>query len=244
MALSLDEFRRLLAKHANKLEKERFRHQRDRERTQHQLRATEDDLSSVADVALTLASVAELNDFRSQLDSYQAMTARALMENEASLAEVRENLEDMLQQAYVLPDGRRAFKTRDGLRVFDEHGQEVSADIVSPGIIRDTLPSWEEWSGEMRTHERLLERRTELLRFQSKLDAAAEALDEGGLTKQQLDELREGVEADIPDFLRKEAGLEGPSGATPAEPLARTYRRAASPPGRDDLQIGPVPTMN
>ena len=41
-------------------------------------------------------------------------------------------------QAYLLPDGRRVFKTEDGSRVFDEHSIEVTD--FDPETIEDWRP--------------------------------------------------------------------------------------------------------
>lgn len=54
------------------------------------------------------------------------------MQNGRALERVQEDLRIMVDKAYVLPDGRRVFKTEDGMRVFDEHGEEIKGFDPDP----------------------------------------------------------------------------------------------------------------
>ncbi len=87
---------------------------------------------------VVMATDTELADFNVTLDAYDAATVDALMENEEHLKAVRQELKILLDQAYVLPDGRRVFKTEDGTRVFDEQGVEVKD--IDPDAIEDWRP--------------------------------------------------------------------------------------------------------
>lgn len=94
-----------------------------------ELRGDEAELSSFADA---IVSASEIAEFEVDLDRYDTATVAALQENEVQLAQVRERMDALLGQAYVLPDGRRVFKTEDGLRVFDESGKELDASTIDP----------------------------------------------------------------------------------------------------------------
>ena len=87
-----------------------------------------------------LASSEELAAYRVELSMYDTATVEALMDNQEKLDEVRDRIDVMLTEAYVLADGRRVFRTKDGLHVLDEQGQELSKDIIDPDSIADHKP--------------------------------------------------------------------------------------------------------
>lgn len=67
------------------------------------------------DLGMMMVSASEVAVFRAELDTYDTATVIALQENELALEEARQNLNAILLQAYVLPDGRRVFKAEDGM---------------------------------------------------------------------------------------------------------------------------------
>ncbi|MEL7111890.1 MAG: hypothetical protein AAGK93_02970 [Pseudomonadota bacterium] len=76
------------------------------------------------------------------LDRAGAATEAAIAEAQSAAAEAAEALEDVLDRANRLPDGRRVFRAADGA-VFDEHGQRLS-DAEAAGIVwKDDAPSYE-----------------------------------------------------------------------------------------------------
>ena len=87
----------------------------------------ESDESQFIDMAVSFASISQVQEFYAELDVYNAATITALDENRKQLDAVEERLEDLLSKAHVLPDGRRVFKSEDGQRVFDENGAELEA---------------------------------------------------------------------------------------------------------------------
>lgn len=108
----------------------------------------------------------------------------------------------MLDDAYELPDGRRVFKTEDGLRVFDEHGVEVGASDVLPDAIEDYRPSWEAFSAEQDRRTVLVTKQRDLLDYQDHLDDAQQRLDQGGLSAQEVQELDDLLTGSAPDEVR------------------------------------------
>jgi hypothetical protein len=173
------------------------------------------------DAAMSVISISESAEFRVELDLYDTATVTALQENEIELAAVRKRMNTLLGRAYVLPDGRRVFKTQDGLRVFDEHGFEIDAAVLDPDVVEDSRPRWEEYKPEFERSKELIAKQTELLEYQTKLDEARERLDSDEMTRQEFDDLREDLKTDMPDAVRAHApGME--AAADPAaEPLAQ-----------------------
>lgn len=158
--------------------------------------------SDLLDVASLIITAEQATEFRLELDGYDAATVGALQHNLEQQALVRKRLDDMLARAYVLPDGRRVFKTEDGLRVFDEFGAEVGPEIVDPDAIGDDAPRWEEYDDKQKAMEALEREQAEILDFQEKLDDARERLDSGEMTQEEYDRLREDLKADMPDAVR------------------------------------------
>lgn len=179
--------------------------------------------AEIADlIVAVLASEAEIEAFKVKLDIYDAATVDALMQNEEELTAVRERIQDMLLEAHTLPDGRRVFKTRDGQRVFDEHGTEMKAEEIDPRSIDDRKTRWEDWQ-EIRAKETaLVEERGELLAYQQKLDEARERVDDPELTKNELDALDKEHADAMPERVRRLAGEHAPERETPENERDRT----------------------
>lgn len=161
-----------------------------------------DDTADLMDFAMVAVSDAEISEFRLELEQYDTATIAALQQNETELNLSRERLEKLFGEAYVLPDGRRVFKTQDGEHVFDEHGQEVPEDVIRAGEIEDFRPKWEDAQPEIEHHKTLLQERTELLEYQNKLDDARERLDTGDMSRKEFDALRDELKADMPEAVR------------------------------------------
>lgn len=180
-----------------------LRHQRaenERRERDEKLEAGKMDDMDYAIAAVT--TVAEINAFRVDLDHYDAATVVALQQNEEQLAFIRARIDKLLTSAYVLPDGRRVFKTEDGSQVFDEFGTELDRGAIDPMMIDSARPTWEIYKPELDTKNRLIEERRELIEYQSKLDTARERLDAGNLTREEFDELRDELNADMPSAVR------------------------------------------
>lgn len=162
----------------------------------------DDDLADLATVAV-LASDEDLAEFQITLDAYDAATVEALMENEQQLEAVRERINAMLSEAYVLPDGRRVFKSKDGQRVFDEHGQELSPQEIDPNLIEEWRPRHEDFAAEIRLQDDLTDERDTLLRYQEKLDEARARIEGDDVTKQDIADIRADLDASMPIGVRE-----------------------------------------
>lgn len=152
---------------------------------------------------VVIASEAEIGAFTVTLDTYDAATVEALQQNDEQLIKVREELTKMLDKAYVLPDGRKVFKTEDGLRVFDEHGIEVKN--LDPDEIEEWRPKFEQFFGVTEEENRLIEERAGLVDYQNKLDEARERTRDSDhpLTRDELEELKARIDKDKPDAVKR-----------------------------------------
>ena len=179
----------------------RLMRQQKRERRQKEDRLDQGEADMI-DLASAIITSEQAELFQTEIDTYQVATVEALEENREAMELVRERLDRILERAHRLEDGRRVFKTEDGLQVFDEFGSEVSNDIISPDEIADDLPRWETARAVMDELERLEAEQTQLLEYQNELDEAQELLDSGEMTQAQFDELRERLATDAPEAVR------------------------------------------
>lgn len=168
-----------------------------------------------------LASAEQIEAFTVKLDRYDTATVDALMQNEQDLAVVRERIETMLLEAHTLPDGRRVFKTRDGERVFDEHGTEMKAEEIDPNVIADTKTRWEVYRDTRNAEKALVDERHQLLEFQQKIDDARERLEDPELTEKELKALEAELGEAAPDRVRKTLQRDQPK-ADKADPVNDT----------------------
>lgn len=202
----------------------------ERDKKREQDTAAEQD--ALMDLAVAvLATEVEFADFTVQLDEYDAATVRALMENEEQLKQVREELQILLDKAYVLPDGRRVFKTEDGSRVFDEHGVEVKD--IDPDMIEDWRPYWERYQNPFEREADLVQQREDILEFQTLTDEVRaetqEAKEAGGMNRERLDELKAKLADEAPDAVKRHMQKDGTLGldtSSEIEPQAAAFRPA------------------
>lgn len=166
--------------------------------------------AELGEIAATLIlTESEIAAFRSDLDTYRTASTEALIENERALARVQAELDEMLAKAYVLPDGRRVFKTKDGLRVFDENGVELLADEIDPELIEDWRPYAEGYLDRRDDKLDMLEDHDKIISFEERVEMADERAKSGEMTKDELDDLRNELEATMPmSVQRKQPGFE------------------------------------
>lgn len=177
-------------------------------------------------VIAVLASSTEIESFKMELNTYDAATIEALIENEEALKKVREDLKVMLDRAYILPDGRRVFKTEDGTRVFDEHGAEVKD--FDPQSIGDERPRWEAFISAKDDEQKLTEERDQLHEYQGRIDTARDRLDDKGLTQAELDELRKDLSENMPASVKARLPDAGALERTAAEHAAPEDQQLAA----------------
>lgn len=183
-------------------------------------------------LAATVVSSAQLQHFNESLSEYDAATVAALQRNDEALAAAEERLALLLEGAFVLPDGRRVFRTEDGRYVFDENGQAIPPEVIEAGDIPDGYTSWEDYDSAADVIRRLVEERRELIEFQEELDEARERANDGDLTQDELDELMDDLERDMPPAVRAE--LDNAEGPAPSS-------APAAPPGIGDLAPAVIP---
>lgn len=145
----------------------------------------------------------KLNSYEARLNVYDTAIVRALVENQTKLDEVDNqlskvevHLQDMLDHAHVMEDGRRVFKSEDGTFVIDEHSENVTREEVDFEQVSGTsaeafLVEYEDKKNLLEARETLVEDRNRLHGAQDKLDAARENLSQA---REKLQDARDGIE--------------------------------------------------
>ncbi|MEM6499136.1 MAG: hypothetical protein AAF709_20740 [Pseudomonadota bacterium] len=197
-----------------------FEQNRRREEKKEQLEEREEAHLAGLAVSVSIASEIQIRTFKQKLDQYEAATVEALMTNQEALDEVRARLHHILGNAHVLEDGRRVFRTEDGAQVFDEHGDEVGPEEISPDEIDPTLPSWEAYKAERDLEHALVEERTQLLDFQAKLDETRTEVDGRDISTERLEELDAELAAMMPPTIATSSNT--PEPADHSEPVQTT----------------------
>ncbi len=215
---TLEEFNRLADL---KREETRFQLREEERREESVRRTADDDGIELAATYLNMTQSIEerIAELEEKLDRYDAAVVQALTENEADLRRVREAREQLLLQAHVLPDGRRVFRTEDGMRLFDEHGVEISAEVISANEIRDDTPAWESFQELGAEQDRLLLERRDIIEYQEKLDHVRERVNDTDVTPDELDALEREMDIDVMERISAQLG------ARPQTPAAASLGR-------------------
>jgi len=212
----MDDFEiRALQSEALRHEREKWfiasKHQQEQKELK-QEQAEDEFLDLVASVIL--ADPIEVEAFKADLDTYDALTIETIMENREILEVLYLERDTALENAYQLDDGTHVFKSEDGIRVFDKEGNKLGTEIVDPNQIPDhhtTHEAWQDIKTKIHKHEMIDQK---LLDYQEKLDAARERLDDGELTQDEFDELKDGIEKDMAIEVRRKLPDYDPSQET------------------------------
>ena len=202
------------------------RDKREREKDEKR-RDTEDGLVDMAFVAMQALE----QELRETIETYQTATVLALEENRKALEEIERQRQEMLDRAYVMDDGRRVFKSRDGERVFDEFGQQIGKDELDPDMIPNDQDVWEDFDEFNSGRDRLKAEREQLLDYQEFLDEGEAKLDKGGLSESEKKTLRQELESAMPLSVRKQVTAADPTRPeNNAADLGAAFRDVAVPP--------------
>ena len=234
MIVLADHFRREHNRDHQEWLRQTAQRQQDRIERARKERMAEDDEADffAAAVEFVRATSAQLEAFTIKLDHYDQATVAALMENERALELLQIQINDLLGRAYVMEDGRRVFRTRDGTQVFDEFGTEVSGEELDFELIPANAPVWEEFTPLMEQRMELQQERTQLLEYQEKLDAVREAVDDREICADELEQL----DAELLEFMPEAVA------AQLAEDMKPALQNAASTNGVDTASSTASPT--
>jgi len=173
-----------------------------KEEDREEARTETDRLLGVIVATQSLEQAERVRRLEDRLDAQQSAVVDALLDNQRRLDEANERLDGLLEQAYELPDGRKVFKSEDGISVYDADGNQVSDAEIDPDSIPEGHPSWETYQAAREERIALEEERAELTEYQERLDEAEALLQRGDLTQDDFAELDSLLNDNVPDGLR------------------------------------------
>ncbi len=200
----------------------------------------DDQVLSLA-VETVMATKFQIEEFKVKLDDYDQAAVAALMENQELQAEIKQHLfdvqtriQDMLDRAYVMEDGRRAFLTEDGTQAFDENGTEITRDELDFSLVPANNPTWESMSNAFSEQDGLLAdynkakiERAQIHEFQEKVDQVSEKLADGTTTKDDVDNFGAELSDATPASVKKH--MKGHSAIDNAPNAKGTFTANANP---------------
>ena len=158
----------------------------------------DDEILSFA-VEATVAAEIQIREFESRMDAYEVRLdnydakleahntaiTEALMENRElldllseRLLQVEIDLQGMLERAYVMEDGRRVFKSEDGVTVIDEFGETVDREVLDPNLVPNNGDTSERYMERFKFKQETLEIESNALANRQKLFDAADNIEE------------------------------------------------------------------
>lgn len=163
------------------------------------------------------------------LDRAEAATEIAIVDARQDLAEAEAALEDVLDRASRLPDGRRAFRAADGT-VYDEHGQRLSDAEAAGTVWKGGAPSYEDYLRAKKAAEAAQRVLDDLLLYQT--DVLGHWRDrmedrENPPTPQKLDAMQRQIDEKVAEAVRQR--LE------PDAPVATETANSGGPSGGIDV---------
>lgn len=187
---------------------------RDQERKEEIADRLDDDLLSLVAEVVAAAQI-QIEEYKAKLVIYDEATVFALMKNQEQLDAVRAEIHDMLARAYKMDDGRRIFKSEDGMLVIDEFGEIVGQEELDPDLIPSGGPTPDAYLGKLKLEDDLLAERQKIHEFDELKNQQHEELEEGGITEGKLEEMDAellnampaSVRTYVPSLAAKEAAL-------------------------------------
>ncbi len=146
----------------------------------------------------------------SRLDQLEQAADRALLTLEEQISEARTNLEDIQANAARLPDGTRVYRDANGA-IRREDGSEVDETLAATIVWRGDEPTYESFADSDATVSKLEEEHDEVSGFRNDvLGGARNRIEdhENPPSLNDLDDILNGIEANIPDAVAIETGLE------------------------------------
>jgi len=162
------------------------------------------------------------------------------MENTEALALIQDQLDAMLDRAFIMEDGRKVFKSEDGTWAVDQDGNKLDPEVDSIEAIPQTQDTAETYLEALEEKQRLEQERQELHDFQDKLDNTREPSNSDDFSKEELDELEKELEADMPQAVKQRLPDYDPSKELD---MKSDFSATAEPVGSSVVDMTMMPSM-
>ena len=214
----LIQLKNTFSEHARLKHEQKLIYQRDQMQEKMKRKQAERDEDFDMFMTIVLANQADLQSFQNMLDDYETKATQRILELQNQLDQQLSKQREMLENAYVLPDGRRVFKYKDENKVIDEFGKNVSSDVIDANKIPDHHPHGEAYKANIDNIAQTRKDTKETIKFRDRVNEMQEELEQGKVSKDRLEDLKSEFDDIIPDSLRpeKHVHLEAPEIKAPA----------------------------
>lgn len=146
-------------------------------------------------VRVVMATQERVAEFQRKLDAMHRESYEALIKSEERMREAQLELERIRERAFEVEiDGRKVKVYRDGNEVRDDDDKLVDESIIQAQDIPDNCPTRAERRRGQEVMEKREEEHAERLDNHSRIEAAQEALRNDGLTPDEFEEIKDGLE--------------------------------------------------
>lgn len=166
--------------------------------------------------------------FGSFLTTARSRTDDLLDQAQTALGDIRGALDDMLNRANRLPDGRRVFRRADG-SVIDENGEPVSDEDAASVVWKDGAPTAEDYLEARRKEQEAVAHLHELQQLQAELGGISDRYDDpdNPLSIEEMDHYENEIEEHLADVSNPADWK--PSAEPPSVPGAPAIASVAKP---------------
>ncbi|GAA6210958.1 hypothetical protein NBRC116602_06980 [Hyphomicrobiales bacterium 4NK60-0047b] len=155
-------------------------------------------------MTVVLASQDDIQSFQNILDEYESKATERILDLQNQLDQQLIKQQEMLNNAYVLPDGRRVFKYKNTDKIIDEFGKKVSSDVIDTDFIPDHHPDGETYQSTFDNISKTREQRKEAIEFRDRVNEMQDEIDQGKVSEDRLNDLKSEFDDIMPDSLRPE----------------------------------------
>jgi len=191
--------------------------------------------------SVIMATEADIEAFEVKLDTYHEASTQALIDNQIEFEALQEQLllidarlEGVWKHANTMDDGRRVFLNSERSQAYDEFGVEVSNEEYSyDNFAADHYPVdsfLDDLKERGKVHEAMKDNRLErdkIHAFEEKIEEAHERIEEGDLSKEELDQMDADLLEAMPDSVKANIPELNPAENAPA--IQKSFSAHASP---------------
>ncbi len=168
----------------------------------------------------------------------QALTIEEIQKLQDLLDIAKAEHQVLLNNAHVLHDGRRVFKTKDGKHVYTEDGTELGKDVIDPDAISNDKTFYEAQQKSLKKIESLKNRLDAKHQKLERLDKDAETLNSDDLTPDKLDAIEGRLEVSkLEPTLDEELNLNPDFLPPSAAPQFKMAAATTPPPSKLNIDI-------
>ncbi|MEP2987308.1 MAG: hypothetical protein ABJP08_29070 [Roseibium sp.] len=160
----------------------------------------DDDFDDV--VITSMASMENIAAFQKRLDALQQENVERILYLQQQRDILMTQQQQQLDNAFVLDNGERVFRSEDATFVVNESGEMISHEIIDPASIGEQHTFAEDYQRTLHSIDVVNADLGDAITFQQRLEALEERSEQSGLTQTDLDALEAELDDIIPDLFK------------------------------------------